>query len=173
MHCEVCGRKIRGKGRKALIEGAELVVCNSCAPLGSLSWEIRTTRPLKPRALQKRSQPQKKVAAKPSSPLEPSNEVVEDFGARIRQAREAKGLSLEDLGRKINEKVSLLKKLESKRIKPNHRLAQKLQYALKIELLVPVAEGRIPTTLLSKATASKAVTLGDLLAKKAKAEEKK
>jgi len=100
-------------------------------------------------------------------------EVVEDSGARIRQAREAKGMSLEDLGRKINEKVSLLKKLESKRIKPNHRLAEKIQYALKIELLVPVAEGKAPKNLMTKSTASKAVTLGDLLAKREHSEAKK
>lgn len=150
-----------------------MVVCNSCAPLGTLSWEIKTTKPLKPRALYKRPKPRRRPMAKSSSPLEPAMEMVEDFGARIRQAREGKGLSLEDLGRKINEKVSLLKKLESKRIKPNHKLAEKLQYALKIELLVPVAKGRIPKNLLTKATASKAITLGDLLANKGNSEEKK
>lgn len=90
-------------------------------------------------------------------------ELVEDFGTRIRQAREALGLSHEDLGRRINEKVSVLKKLESQKMKPANRLAEKLQYALKIELLIRATEEKLPKGLLVATSSSKGITLGDLI----------
>ncbi len=61
----------------------------------------------------------------------------------------------------------MLKKLESQKMTPNNKLAEKLQYALKIKLLVPVKEEKPPKGLLA-ATPSKAVTLGDLMKSKEK-----
>ncbi len=110
---------------------------------------------------------------KPQSPLEPALELVEDFGARIRQAREVQGLSHEELGRKINEKVSVLKKLEGNKMTPAHKLAEKLQYALKIKLLVPTTDEKRPKELLTNAPPSKSLTLGDLIKSNEKSEAAK
>ncbi len=166
MQCEVCGHRIAGKPYKAIIEGARLVVCSDCATLGSISWELKppkaTATVRTPKHLKK---PRLKTATIPQSPLEPTQELAEDFGTRIRQAREAQKLSHEDLGRKINEKISLLKKLESQKMTPDNKLAEKLQYALKIRLLVPVKKEKLPKGLLTKAP-SNTITLGDLIKKK-------
>ena len=171
LQCEVCGRRIRGKPYKAIIEGARLVVCNDCATLGSMSWEMKTPKPSKSPAKPKKPLKQKlKVSSKQQSPLEPTLELVEDFGTHIRQAREAQGLSHEDLGRKLNEKVSVLKKLESHKMTPDNKLAEKLQYALKIKILVLATEKKLPKKLLPT-TPSKALTLGDLIRSKKKLSE--
>jgi putative transcription factor len=166
LQCEVCGRRILGKPYKAIIEGARLVVCSDCARLGSISWELKTPRVTvtvkPPKPLRK---PRLKTATMPQSPLEPTLELAEDFGTRIRQAREAQKLSHEDLGRRINEKISLLKKLESQKMTPDNKLAEKLQHALKIRLLVPVKKEKLPKGLLATAP-SKTITLGDLIKKK-------
>lgn len=165
MQCEVCGRRIRGKPYKAIIEGARLVVCSDCATLGSISWEFKPPRAIPAIKLPTSvKRPQLKTTTMPQSPLESTLELAGDFGARIRHAREAQKLSHEDLGRRINEKISLLKKLESQKMKPNNRLAEKLQYALKIKLLVPVKKEKIPKGLLTNPP-SEAVTLGDLMKK--------
>ena len=167
MQCEVCGHRISGKPYKAIIEGARLVVCSDCATLGSISWELKTPRAT---ATVRRPQPLKrprlKTATIPQSPLEPTLELAEDFGTRIRQAREAQKLSHEDLGRKINERISLLKKLESQKMTPDNKLAEKLQYALKIRLLVPVKKEKLPKGLLTTTPPSKTITLGDLMKRK-------
>lgn len=166
MQCEVCGRHIRGKPYKAIIEGARLVVCNDCALLGSMSWEIEAKERLRSSSKPKkplRSKP--KTVTKRQSPLEPTLELVKDFGTRIRQARESRGLSHENLGRKINEKVSQLRKLESHKMAPSHKLAKKLEYTLKIKLLVPLSKSNVSKKLLAPSQ-SKAVTLGDLVKNK-------
>ncbi len=149
------------------------MVCSDCAILGSISWEMKTSKQAKPGTrLQRPVRYKSKVSVKQQSPLEATLELVEDFDTRIRQAREAKGLSHEDLGRKINEKVSVLKKLESHKMIPDNKLAEKLQYALKIKLLVPATKEKLSKKLLT-ATPPKTITLGDLIKSKKEPEATK
>lgn len=175
MQCEVCGRSIRGQSYKAIIEGARLVVCSDCAVLGSISWEMRTLKPAKPAAKIHRLplKHKSKVSAKRRSPLKAALELVEDFDTRIRRARETQGLNHEELGGKINEKISVIRKLESHKIRPDNKLAEKLQHALKIKLLVPATEKKFPKKLLTTIPPSKTITLGDLIKSKEKPEATK
>jgi putative transcription factor len=173
LQCEVCGRRIRGKAYKAIIEGARLVVCSDCATLGSMSWEMKTPKPSEPGTKLKKPLKRKlRLSTNRQSLLEPTLELVDDFNARIRRAREKKGLSHEDLCGKINEKISVLKKLESRKMTPDNKLAEKLQHALKIKLLVPATKERTSKKLLTT-TPSKALTLGDLIKNKKEPEAKK
>src|SRR5437870_10938400 len=61
-------------------------------------------------------------------------ELAEDFPQRIRQAREARGWKQADLGAKINERVSVIAKLESGTISPGDSLVRKLERELGIKL---------------------------------------
>ena len=72
------------------------------------------------------------------------------------------GLNHEDLGRKINEKISVLKKLEGGKMTPNNTLARKLEHALRIKLLVPLSRENIQK-MPSTSTIRTPVTLGDFL----------
>ena len=111
------------------------------------------------------------IAPRKQPPIvaEESVELADDYGARIRQAREKLGMDHEDLGKKISEKVSLLRKIESGKMTPDHLLTEKLQHALKIKLLVPVSEPKVPSKALASSRPS-APTLGDIvLVKKEKA----
>jgi putative transcription factor len=60
-----------------------------------------------------------------------------DFNKVIKVAREKLGMSQDDLGRKINEKPSVISHLEVGKLKPDNILARKLEHALKVQLLVP------------------------------------
>jgi putative transcription factor len=114
--------------------------------------------------------PQPMIAPRKQPPIvaEESVELVVDFSSKVRQARERLGLSHEDLGRKINEKVSVLRKIESAKMTPDNLLIEKLQHALKIKLMVPVSEPKVPTKALASSRPS-APTLGDIaLVKKEK-----
>jgi len=100
---------------------------------------------------------------KPQTPtVDTSQELVENFHAKIRQARERLGLSHEDLGKRINEKVSLLRKIETGKMTPDNRLASLLERTLKIKLIVPTKEEKAPQSKMSKA-AGHELTLGDLM----------
>ena len=102
-------------------------------------------------------------------PLSEDLELVENFGPRIREARREAELSHEDLGRKIRERVSVLRKIETGKMTPDHLLAQKLEHTFKIKLLVPPSEPKASPGLLSK---PRSVTLGEIVRlKKGKAEE--
>ena len=63
------------------------------------------------------------------------DELVVNYGNIIRQSREKKGLSHEALGLQINEKASILKKLESQKLQPPDQLTKKLERFLNVKLL--------------------------------------
>jgi putative transcription factor len=169
LRCEVCGRKIHGDPIRAEIEGARLTVCFECSKHGKI---IRTEyvelggKPSKKLSTSKPSIRKKKPA---QARVEITQEMVEGFDSKIRQAREKLGLSLEELGKKINEKASVLSKLETGKMRPNNMLVTKLEHALKIKLLVPIKEEKIPMELPK--TTAREPTLGDLVQLNKKAAE--
>jgi putative transcription factor len=166
VNCEVCGRQIVGKPYRAVIEGAKMVVCGNCARLGSAYWEERPQRRVKRTA---KTLPKISVSGKKQPPaLAEALELVEDFSLRIRRAREGMELSHEDLGRKIGEKVSVLRKIESGKMTPDNRLAEKLQHALRVKLLVPPSEPKAPSIVLSQ---PRGITLGEVVLLKKKKTE--
>lgn len=63
-----------------------------------------------------------------------------DFPSLIRNARSQKGLTHDQLGQKINEKVTLIRKVETGSIRPDEILAKKLERFLGIRLFVNANE---------------------------------
>jgi putative transcription factor len=159
MRCEVCGRKIHNSPIRAVIEGAKLTVCIECSKHGKiiseeeLNLEERTPKTQSPILIKA----QKKT---PQAKVEITQEIVEDYDSKIRQAREKLGLSHEELGKKISEKESVLRKIETRKMAPNNLLVTKLEHALKIKLLVPISEEKIPQIPKSP---NRELTLGDLM----------
>jgi len=167
VRCEVCGHRIRGKPYKATIEGAKMIVCGKCAKLGSISWEMQI--PQRVKKLAKPKSPLLRTPKKKQPPkLAEELELVNDFSSRIRQGREKMELSHEDLGKKIGEKVSVLRKIESGKMTPDHKLAAKLEHTLRVKLLVPLSEPKTPSAGLST---PRRVTLGDVIHVKKKKTE--
>ena len=137
-------------------------MCNECAKLGTSTWEETPPKALAPK-LTARLQPVGiQSRKKPVATVDTTKELVGDLGTKVRQAREKLGLSHEELGKRINEKVSLLKKIETGKMTPNDVLATKLEHALKVKLIVPTSEEKIPLMKTPK-LASQALTLGDLI----------
>lgn len=176
MRCEVCGRKIHENPNRVVIEGAKLYACNECAKHGKTTWEeapklkfTESQRQAAPGAVPIRGpiQIRKKII---QARVDTSQEIVQGYSDIIRQARERMGLSTEDLGMKINEKESVLRKIETGKISPNDLLVSKLERTLKIKLLIPVAEEKVSKSLPK--TAGQELTLGDVMKadKKAKGE---
>lgn len=163
LRCEVCGRKIHGKPFRVMIEGAKLTVCSRCSRHGKIIWKEEPSPRLTSSKTRTITSSLKIQPAKtPETKIDTSLELVEGFEARIRNAREKLGLSHEDLGKKISEKVSVLKKIESGKMTPDNKLAAKLEHALKIKLLVPTSEEKLPKVQITK-PAARELTLGDLI----------
>jgi len=166
--CEVCGREITGPAYVAMIEGAELIVCGECVRYARwfrrLKRGERAVERLQARAGVRR--PLMARAVRPGVPTRISEleklEVVEDYGERVRRAREARGLTQEELGQLIGEKASVISRIESGKMVPDIALARKLEHALGIELLTRASEE--VKVRAAKPPPVPALTLGDILA---------
>lgn len=159
MRCEVCGRKIRSDPVKANIEGANLTVCIECSKHGKIVYEDLSASQASPT----KSYAKIPVIMKkpPVAQVQITTEIVDDYACKIRVSREKLGLSHEDLGKKINEKASLLRHIETGKVAPNNQLAGKLEHALKIKLMVPISDEKVAASPAK--VASEGLTLGDLI----------
>lgn len=170
MRCEVCGCRIPGKSFNVLIERARLTVCGECAKHGKICYDEPKPKTMfskpRPTPIMLRVQPRPQMP-----PIDTSVELTEDYGTRIRKAREKLGLSHEELGKKLNEKVSLLKKIETGKMAPSDKLATALEHVLKVRLIVPAKEEKVPEAKIPKAP-SRELTLGDLIQLKKRDEDK-
>jgi len=117
-----------------MVDQAVFRVCGSCRRLGTPVTSHQSSFSAPPPA-QRRSTKQLTTFSEPL--LEPRS----DYSKVIRDARAKSGLSQEQLGRKINEKPSVIKLLESGKLKPDDHLARKIEHFLKITILTPPDEG--------------------------------
>ena len=119
--CEMCGAKT--KLYNCVIEGANLLVCERCSKFGEI---IRVYEVKKQERL---------FSRKPKVNVQEELEIVDDFAVKIKDLREKQNLKQEELALKINEKVSLIHGLESKRIVPSFDIARKLQKFFGVNLI--------------------------------------
>ena len=142
-YCEMCGRDSK-RIVSVDIEGAVLKVCPECARFGhevkahvSGGKVVATTGvdPEKKRMLERVLERRRRIA-RGRDVFEEISEygLVDDYPLRVRRAREKLGLTREDLARKINEKESVISRVESGHILPDRHLVRKLEKALHIRL---------------------------------------
>jgi putative transcription factor len=138
--CEVCGTVIRGPPNTVEIDGAIMKTCGNCAKMGHHvggATRVRTaghaSSPIQ-MALRGYSSSSQRPA------LEPEYELDADYNLKVRQAREKMGISQEELGRQINEKPSVIRLIESKKLKPDSVLTRKLMHHMKLNLLAPTSD---------------------------------
>ncbi len=136
MRCEICGKKVIGKPVRTKIENSIMLTCNECSKFGKVQRE--PPRPQRGPGVRTPAGSRRSFRSQ-----EPTHEVVEDYNKIIREAREKKGWSREDLGEKIYEKVSVINRLESGKMVPDLKLARKLERILKVTLLEKTEEAQI------------------------------
>ena len=159
LQCDVCGREIIGKPHHVIIEGAKLTTCTECAKLGSSEWKPEPKSPNFTPRIEPHRRFERKWTGRMSRSLREDLTIIENFGSIVRRARQRSNLSQEDLGRKIGEKVSVIRKIESEKIIPSERLARKLERALGVKLIVPLVE---PEVSALPSQANRGVTLGEI-----------
>ena len=89
-------------------------------------------------------------------------ELATDYDQRLREAREGRGLSQEELARELNEKASLIRKLERGDVLPSDDVQRKLERELDISL----SEGAGDDDAEWSGGSSTTTTLGDVVKRK-------
>jgi putative transcription factor len=143
--CELCGKE--GPVFSAVVEGSQLSVCQNCGRFGKLLHK-----------------PAVHFAKKPSvsKAPEPSEVVVADYAQKIRHARESSGMTQKDFAMKLNEKESIIHKLENGQFVPPISMARKLEKLLKIRLVEVESEEKTD----NQRKTSGPLTIGDIIASK-------
>jgi len=88
--------------------------------------------------------------------------LVEDFGRRVREARERKGWSHPQLGDKVSARVPQLHKIEANQLRPSDDLARRIEKELGITLFEKVERPAAVSGATGKQPAQ-GLTLGDLI----------
>ena len=173
VQCELCGTET-GAPRTIKIEGAELDVCDSCADLGS---EVRqSTQQSTTTKYSTDSSPTRSTSTTPSNRstsggqrsrrdddvFDSLGDLAQDYDDRIRQAREARGLSQAELADELNEKRSLINKLERGEMLPSDAIQRKLERYLEIDL----TGGGVEETDWESEGSSQSFTLGEMAERK-------
>jgi putative transcription factor len=126
MDCEICGKTI-SKLKQVVIDGNTFFACEQCASFGKEKAEAKAGKGIGM---------QGNAGQVPFSNKEfdLGLEITPDFGKRILQARQAKGMTTKELAMKIFEKESLVHRIEHQGIKPSDALIKKLEKELGITL---------------------------------------
>ncbi|MFX1410606.1 MAG: multiprotein bridging factor aMBF1 [Promethearchaeota archaeon] len=133
--CPICGGIIWGKGQDVLLEGARIYVCQSCAQNGTKIYESPT--------IKKSDYPPTKARSKKFSDKKDivnELEIVPDYAKRIRNVRNSRNLNQDQFAQKLNEKPSLLRRIETGKMEPTIKLAKKIEQIYNIKLLKKVDE---------------------------------
>lgn len=138
--------------KPVVIEGTRLLVCARCARFGTEVQEPKPRRPQTPPARAGR----RPVAPAPREEVE--YDLALDYPDRIRRGREGRGWKREDLARQINEKLSVIEKLEKGKMRPDDALVSRLERALGVRLMERVEEEVPPSP-----RDTRPLTLGDLI----------
>ena len=158
MICELCGADVP-RLKTVAIDTTILSVCGDCARFG----EEVSSAPLRPSTMppviaQRLEARQRRMTPKDVYAQGGELELLEDFPQKIRNARESRGWKQTDLGAKINERASVIAKLESGAMTPGDDLVRKLERELGIKL-----KERVQPVVVKKPAAGGGITLADLV----------
>ncbi len=126
--CEICGKKTESL-YIIDVEGAELTTCKICAE-GKNVIEVMDEH-----TTHKEHQKKKHEEVKAET-----TEVIDNYGEVIRTAREKIGVPVKVLAEMINEKESMLNRIEHQKLLPSDKVIEKLEKNLGIKLKTSVVE---------------------------------
>lgn len=158
MECEMCGNSVGT--RRYMVDGTvmNLGMCHAKygTPLDSGSAPAGSKAGVQ-QGLQRRAG---RMGSKDIY-KEDTWDLVEDFGTRIRSARERKGWTHDQLGNRVSARVPQLRQIESNHLRPSDELAKKFERELGITLMEKV-EGPAKVQGVNKGPGA-GLTIGDLL----------
>lgn len=122
--CTLCGKNV-DKLFLAEVEGSEIEVCEDCGKFGRVIEELRPKKEKERKFLIEKEAPELE---------EPEEEFKPNYGKLIIQARQKMGLERKEFAMKINEKGSIIRRVELQQMVPDENLKRKIEDFLDIEL---------------------------------------
>lgn len=156
MTCELCGKDV-SETVTVKVEGSEMEVCENCKKYGKEVLSSEKKNQSTQEVLQ-RIKDKKKTSSTPDTYDEKIEELALDYSGRIESARLENDLTQEELAKKINEKKSVIAKLEKEDMRPSEDLREKLEHTLEIQLTE-----KIEKTSTKTSENTEGVTIGDLI----------
>ncbi|MEM0128858.1 MAG: multiprotein bridging factor aMBF1 [Thermoplasmata archaeon] len=150
MLCEMCGKDVATTER-IRIDRSVLRLCPECARFGTPVDPPATPSGARgPGSPLSRRGPPRLSASRRAEERDVFSEMgelelVPDWGQRIRLAREARQWTTEELGHRLNEKKSLVHKLESGNFHPPDTLVRKVEKVLGVRLRAEGSPGEAET----------------------------
>ena len=128
MLCDLCGKQ--GELFKAKVEESVLTVCKNCSKYGKVLGYAASFA-------QKGSQPTKSTMQAAQKPVinEPEEFILANYSELIRTKRQQLKLNQEDFAKLLNEKLSILHKIETSNFEMNIDQAKKFEKILHIKLV--------------------------------------
>ncbi len=180
VQCEMCGAETSSP-KTIKVEGAKLDVCSNCTDFGttvsqpssgSSSTKYSTGSSggsSNSGGTTTASSGGSTTSSTRSSQRQPDmfddmDELATDYDERVRTAREDRGLSQSDLANELNEKASLIRKIERGDTLPSDRVQSKLERFLEVDLSAVGSAGTDGEW--SGGNASGSYTLGDVVKRK-------
>ncbi|HTT15847.1 MAG TPA: multiprotein-bridging factor 1 family protein [Thermoplasmata archaeon] len=144
MLCEMCGNDVVATSR-VRIEKSVLQLCPSCArfgtpidpppaPLATPAAGPAPARPVASGGATRSGRGPRRLEERDLYQEIGELELAADWGQRVRRAREALAWTPEELAKRLNEKKSVVLKIESSDIHPPDALVRKLEHLLKVRL---------------------------------------
>jgi|AEIY01.1.fsa_nt_gi Predicted transcription factor, homolog of eukaryotic MBF1 len=143
--CELCGKDSNSL-TKTKIEGATLKACESCAEMGD-KVETESNKGRK-----------KKTGDKSRTRNRNTKTLAPNYGEKVKEAREDERLSVSEVADDLNEKESVIKKIEKEDLKPDQSLASKISGKFNISLYTNTEVSNVDT----ESGDSRKATLGDV-----------
>lgn len=174
VQCELCGSETADP-KSIKIEGAELDVCDNCANLGTEVNERTDDQPSTKYSTDSTGSTQGRTSTSPPSSggggrsggpsedvFDSLGDLAQDYDDRIRIAREEREMSQAELADELNEKASVIRRLERGETLPSDAVQAKLERYLDIDL----SGGSVDTSEWSSEGDGQSFTLGELAERK-------
>jgi len=161
MQCEMCGEEVPFC-KKVKVERTVMQVCSKCERFGDEVAHKAPAKAATPAIVTQR------LERRENRPMfrdvfetqDTGDSLVPDFARKITVARNSKGLTKKEFATRINEKLSVVVKLERGEFNPDDKLMKKLEKELGISLKEKVSDVKV-----EKRAYNQGLTLGDFVKK--------
>lgn len=153
MECELCGRSC--ECRPAVVDSVKMMLCPGCMKYGKgIKVPTAPTTGTNKSMLGRIRKHRVKDVYK-----DMDRELVSNFNEIIKNARQKKGISREDLGFKIGERTVTISKIENGDLKPSDKVIKQLEKELGISLFEEVKS----VSLGAGGSHGRGLTFGDFI----------
>ena len=170
MQCEMCGAETDNP-TTIQTEGTQLEVCSNCTEFGTVLHDEERKKSKKSSdpgssgsgggGGKTRQSPPSSGGGPSHDPLDELGTLAPDYDQRVRNARENAGMKQEELADELNEKLSLIRKIERGEMRPSEDVRRKLESALGVSLTEEVGGEEWETD-----ESSGGYTVGDIIERK-------